>query len=485
MDVFDAVVVGAGPAGCLVGRRLADAGLDVALFEAGNGVKPPEVSSWDATRAASQPSWYWDNLVAVTGNGQPVTYRAGRGLGGGSAVNYMVLSAGASADYHRDSGPTQGSATRDVAPIVGQLLDQIKPTVPEYGPLAKAIGGSIARAGDQVVLGIQPEVGYWETQTSAGFDVLGFVPVLMAGANGVRRSAAEVFLADAPSNLVVCPNTEVSTVVVSPDGCVEGVAVVGENGLRHVLARTVVLCGGTIHNPALLVRSGLLAPGTRLEVMDHPSFSFVAQLGLGAGGNPDYDGGSPSVSAMYRWMATQPGRGAITSLVADNVGVGDDGLTYGAVIMTLDCPRSVGYLVASSASGGELVPGWLDHADDKNEMVAGVRYLADFLLSPDVVGPGGPVDAWFVDDKGTKLKELIDRGDAAMGRWLVSHPGPVAHLVGSCAGLVQGALSEVLSAAGLHIIDGSVLSQVPSGPPQLPIMVKAERVAGRLVASLQ
>ena len=53
----DVVVVGAGAAGCVVARRLADAGADVLLLEAGTRFAPGAATRGRARRDGSANTW--------------------------------------------------------------------------------------------------------------------------------------------------------------------------------------------------------------------------------------------------------------------------------------------------------------------------------------------------------------------------------------------------------------------------------------------
>src|SRR6186713_1562087 len=78
------VVVGAGTAGCVVAGRLAEAGHDVTVVEAGRTI-PPAISRFDAL---ASPGAVFDGPVV-----------RGRGLGGSGAVNGMLMAIGDLAQY--------------------------------------------------------------------------------------------------------------------------------------------------------------------------------------------------------------------------------------------------------------------------------------------------------------------------------------------------------------------------------------------------
>ncbi|MDH3684304.1 MAG: GMC family oxidoreductase N-terminal domain-containing protein, partial [Acidimicrobiia bacterium] len=94
LDVFDSLVVGAGAAGCVAARRLVDGGQRVLLVEAGGSLRPPALSTIDAVAALGEDEWFWPGIEALTdGRAELVRYRQGRGVGGGTAVNTLVMMA--------------------------------------------------------------------------------------------------------------------------------------------------------------------------------------------------------------------------------------------------------------------------------------------------------------------------------------------------------------------------------------------------------
>ena len=74
-------IVGAGVAGCAAAFTALELGYRVTVFEAGpGGPLPPALRSADLNNASEASEWWWS-----------ADYLAGRGVGGGSAVNGMVV----------------------------------------------------------------------------------------------------------------------------------------------------------------------------------------------------------------------------------------------------------------------------------------------------------------------------------------------------------------------------------------------------------
>jgi choline dehydrogenase-like flavoprotein len=103
------------------------------------------------------------------------------------------------------------------------------------------------------------------------------------------------------------------------------------------------------------------------------------------------------------------------------------------------------------------------------------------------------VEGVYVDAEGTTLDTFDHLTDDELARWLVSHPGPVAHPAATCspvlvahpdpgAGHGSGMGVVDLDGAirgyqGLSVIDGSTLPYLPAANPQLPIMALADRLS--------
>jgi len=490
----DVVVVGGGTAGAVVAGRLVAAGARVVLVEAGPGRSgDPALSSLDATGALARTDRFDDSIEAVTAAGRRLAYRSGRGLGGGSAINAMVVTAGDRADYdgwaaHRGCPGWDGAA---MEPWLTQAAATMGITEVEPGPVASALATAAAAAGHR------------PGGPSVTLDATGILTASLTARHGRRRSAADAYLdlrssptggaaggpglsGPGPSELgVVTDSTVVRLTLDRARARVTGVELAGGSAID---ADRVVLCAGALRTPALLAASGIGPPGP-WPVTDHPSFVLtVARRAGAAPAAPDEP--RPAISGLVRWSSgIGPGAGAgggaalpadLMVLGMDHVGPGPEGHRYGALIVVLTDVAAVGRLDAPIGGGVTVDPGWLGHPLDRARFRAGVRHVA-------ALAAGGAFDpvagGIFADDAGTPVARLAGLDDDALDRWLVDHPGPVRHPASSLplGGAVDLA-GAVAGVGGLTVADASVLPRVPNANPMLVVLAVAERLAAALTA---
>ncbi len=168
------VVVGAGAAGCVVAGRLAEAGHDVTLIEAGSA------SPGRAVRAAS----FFD-AMAEPGRLFPGSFARGRGIGGSSAVNGMIATAGDPAQYARWGWHDAEEAFARVRVPLERPDDE------ELGPVDRAL---LAAAPDAEVVTLTRHAG--RRVTAADAYLTGAPVEVVADATVVRLQATGVVLAD-------------------------------------------------------------------------------------------------------------------------------------------------------------------------------------------------------------------------------------------------------------------------------------------------
>jgi len=297
-DQFDVVVVGAGPAGCVLARRLTeDPGRTVVLVEAGPDYGP-DSAAWPADLRYPDEifleSHSWGYLHAGRPADRPLPLPRARVVGGSSAVNGCIWLRGSAADY--DGWAALGNPGWSFAELLPYF--QRSETDPLGGPLHGTEGPvpveRVTEADlsplDQALVVAAAKLGFpWLPDLNGDLVQRPCVgPTPKNVADGVRMHAAFTYLAPARqrSNLTLIPDTLVNRVCVE-DG--HAVGVMTADG-REVYGRQVVLCGGAYGSPAILLRSGIgpaaglqeldlpvvaNRPGVGTHLLDHPLVTFT------------------------------------------------------------------------------------------------------------------------------------------------------------------------------------------------------------------
>jgi choline dehydrogenase len=119
-EVFDYVVVGAGSAGCLMTRRLCQAGFSVCLLEAGGSIAEDSNDSVNdpmkyGASFGTSLNWGHATVAQPGAGGRHIRCTRGRGVGGCSLVNGMLYNRGAREIYDIGWGRTVTAAPRQVS----------------------------------------------------------------------------------------------------------------------------------------------------------------------------------------------------------------------------------------------------------------------------------------------------------------------------------------------------------------------------------
>ena len=286
---FDYVIVGAGTAGCTLASRLSEeSGARVLLMEAGGWDRDPWIRiplGWGKILRGRLHDWGYFSEPQVNVNERAIECARGKVVGGSSSINAMAYVRGHRVDFERwaaaglkswsyantlpyfrrqeswvggetlyrgGSGPLTTSYSRyvDVDPLVGACLD----------------AGMAA--------------GYPRTEDYNAELQEGFGLIQSTIRNGRRCSAADAYLKPAlrRSNLHVLVNALATRVVIEGNRAVGVDYLQGGRRERVFAGREVILSGGVINSPQLLMLSGI---GDPAELLAHQIAVKIPLSGVG------------------------------------------------------------------------------------------------------------------------------------------------------------------------------------------------------------
>ena len=525
-ETFDYVIVGSGPAGCVLAKRLSeDAGVSVCVLEAGGPDSSPFVRMPAGfVKMLDKPAFmgFYSTEAIPSAAGRSLRIPQGRIVGGSSSINGLAYSRGQRHDFDDWSAwGNLGWSYREVLPYfmrserrIGAADERFRGRsgeLPVSNPdwPSELCEAFIAAAGQQ---GFARNSDY----NGAGQDGAGYFQRFIEG--GRRVSGADAFLRPALASGRVQLKLRAEAESLLFDGLrANGVAYRQDGQVRQVHARReVLLCAGTINSPKLLQLAGIgpapalqelgisvrqHLPGVGQNLRDHYTVRMVARardvatlneysrgwrLALEAvkwlAGRPSILGLSPSLVHLFCRSRPELDRGDIQVLFTPGSYkegrsyVLDDhpGMSCGA---RQQRPFSSGYVRLSSPdphAAPQVQPNYLSDPRDPPVLLAALRLARLLLHSPGLARyfhsetlPGPQVQT---DDEWLDFARR--RGSTAY------------HLVGTCkmgpaddAMAVVDAQLRVRGFQHLRVVDASVMPQVPSANTMAATLMVAEKAA--------
>ncbi|MBV9970538.1 MAG: choline dehydrogenase [Xanthobacteraceae bacterium] len=524
----DFVIVGSGSAGSAMASRLSEDGKhSVIVLEFGGSdfgpfIQMPAALAWPMSM--DRYNWGYLSEPEPQLNNRRITAPRGKVIGGSSSINAMAYVRGNRGDF--DRWAASGLAGWSYAHVLPYFRRQESwqggpsyyrggegPLATQLAPYADPLVEAFAAAGR--------DAGHPATPDYNGARQEGFGVCQMTIRNGRRCSAADAYLRPALGR----PNLRVEILALTTRVVIEGGRAVGVEyvrGGRVMTARAnreVVLCGGVINSPQLLMLSGIGDPdalralgievnmalrGVGKNLQDHISAAVVYKR---KGRGPlhktmRFDRIVRALAAAHfrgTGLATNLPTGVMAFLKTQpDVALPDIQLLFNAAPMTAApylfpfkrayedayaCravvlrPQSRGAVELVSddpAAAPRIRQNFLATESDWKTLRAGLRIARDVCRQP-VMAP-------FMDREIAPGANALD--DADFDAHIRANGITVHHPLGTCKmGIASDRMAvvdpelRVHGIAGLRVVDGSVMPDLVGANINAPIIMMAEKAA--------